>query len=182
MGTRGSQRFGPVLSPRRGRERRALSAGCSSGPYCSPFSIAAHPPGILRAEEERSGHLSPGIAERRLRPVQRTDARISQMCQGCFLGGSVARAQKVRGGRAGKERDGTWKQRKAEGQLLEPRAINQGFASRGDGLARIAGPKWGKLGARRLPRVPDLQSLSRRSCGMRSEARRLFPELTRQAS
>lgn len=59
---------------------------------------------------------------------------------------------------------------------MEPRAINQGFASRGDGLARIAGPKWGKLGARRLPRVPDLQSLSRSSCGMGSVARRLLPE------
>ena len=59
---------------------------------------------------------------------------------------------------------------------MEPRAINQGFASRGEGLARIAGPKWGKFRARRLPRVPDLQSLGRSSCRMGSVARRLLPK------
>lgn len=49
-------------------------------------------------------------------------------------------------------------------QLLEPKAINHDLASRRDGLAKIVGPKWGKLGAQRAPRVPDLQSLGRSSC------------------
>lgn len=47
---------------------------------------------------------------------------------------------------------------------MEPKAINHDLASRRDGLARIVGPKWGKLGAQRAPRVPDLQSLGRSSC------------------
>lgn len=34
-----------------------------------------------------------------------------------------------------------------EGQRLEPRAINHGFARGADGLASSVGPKWGKLGA-----------------------------------
>ena len=38
------------------------------------------------------------------------------------------------------------------------------FASRGDRLARIVGPKWGKLGARRMPHIPDLQGLGSSSC------------------
>lgn len=49
----------------------------------------------------------------------------------------------------GKEQERTGELREEEEQLLEPRAVNHGFASRGDGLARIVGPKWGKLGARR---------------------------------
>lgn len=83
--------------------------------------------------------------------MQRTDARISQMCQGSFLGGSVVCAQKVGGRRAGKERDGTWKQGKAEGQLLEPRAINQGFPAEETGWPGLrvpSGESWAHGGCR----------------------------------
>lgn len=77
------------------------------GPTAAHSQPPPHPPGILRAEEERSGHLSPGIAARRLRSGRGQTLAFRKCARAAFLGKSVARAQKVRGGRAGKERDGT---------------------------------------------------------------------------
>lgn len=79
--------------------------------------------------------------------MRRTDARILQMCYGRFLWGAWLGSDGA--GVPGKDRERTREPGEEEEQLLEPRAINHGFTSGGDGLTRIVGPKWGKLGARR---------------------------------
>lgn len=71
--------------------------------------------------------------------------------------GSVVRAQ-MRG--RDKEGEATQERGKLEEQLLEPRAINHGFANGTDGLDRIVGPKWRKLGACRRGASPICRAVA----------------------
>lgn len=72
-----------------------------------------------------------------------TGARMLQRFQGRFLWGAWLGLRRGVGGVKSERIQEPGK----EGQFLEPRAINHGFARGADGLVSIVGPKWGKLGA-----------------------------------
>lgn len=68
------------------------------------------------------------------------------------------RAQMGRG--RGKEGETTQERGKLDEQLLEPGAINHGFANGTDGPGRIVGPKWRKLGACRRGASPICRAVA----------------------
>lgn len=127
---------------------RARSGVCGSCPNCVPLPSPPAPrdtrgcAGAQRRGLDCSLFSPAGVGRKAAPGAQLGHSNFADV-QGRFLWGAWLGLRWGVGG----VRSERIQEPGKEGQRLEPRAINHGFARGADGLASSVGPKWGKLGA-----------------------------------